>query len=253
MQVVILAGGFGTRLSELTESTPKPLVQVANRPIIWHIMSYYAKFGHTEFVIPLGYKGEKLKEYFRNATTFQSDIELRLKSGEFTTISETLPDWKITFVDTGLDTATGGRLLRVKDLLDDEFLMTYGDGLSNVDIDALIKQHKETQMLATVTSVRPPARFGYLEIEDLMVKQFDEKVVKGDVWINGGFFVLKKTALDYIEGHAMPFEADPLSRLASTGKLGAFKHYGFWHPMDTLKDKRELDEICNSGEAPWMT
>jgi glucose-1-phosphate cytidylyltransferase len=252
MQVVILAGGYGTRLSELTERTPKPLVEVGNRPIIWHIMSYYAKFGHTDFIVPLGYKGEKLKEYFRNITSYQSNISLNLKSGAFISISEPLPDWRITFVDTGLDTATGGRLLGVKELLDDEFLMTYGDGLSDVDIDSLIKQHHENNLLATVTAVRPPARFGYLEIENLLVNQFDEKTIKNDVWINGGFFVLKKTALDFISSPDMPFEADPLSKLASMGKLGAFKHYGFWHPMDTLKDKRELDEISRSGKAPWI-
>lgn len=251
MQVVILAGGYGTRLSELTESVPKPLVEVGNRPIIWHIMSYYAKFGHTDFIIPLGYKGDKLKEYFRNLTTYQSNIMLKLKSGAIDLISGPLPDWRITFVDTGLDTATGGRLLGVKELLDDEFLMTYGDGLSNVDIDSLIKQHHETNLIATVTAVRPPARFGYLEIENLLVNQFDEKTIKNDVWINGGFFILKKTVLDYISSIDMPFEGEPLSRLASMGKLGAYKHHGFWHPMDTLKDKRELDAISRSGLAPW--
>ena len=231
MQVVILAGGLGTRLSEETDAIPKPMVRIGDLPILHHIMNYYAGFGHTDFVIALGYKAEIIKGYF----------------DEF---SET--NWNIRLVDTGQDTATGGRIKKLESILDEEFMLTYGDGLSNIDLDSLIAHHKKYNKLATVTAVRPPARFGTIQITDGIVTKFAEKDPQDQGWINGGFFCLNKKVCSFIQDSQISFESEPLNNLVAIRELTAFEHRGWWHPMDTLRDKRALESIWHSGEAPWL-
>jgi glucose-1-phosphate cytidylyltransferase len=235
MQVVILAGGFGTRLSEETDIIPKPMVRIGNVPILLHIMNYYAKFGHTEFIVALGYKAEVIREYFEK--------EL---------ITANAPSWDVKLVDTGLDTSTGGRIKFLEDQLDNEFMLTYGDGLSNVDLDQLLDHHRRYKKIATVTAVRPPARFGTIEISNGVVIKFAEKDPQDAGWINGGFFCLNKKICSFITDLTTSFESEPLNHLVSIEQLSAFEHHGWWQPMDTLRDKRTLESIWQKGEAPWL-
>jgi glucose-1-phosphate cytidylyltransferase len=235
MQVVILAGGFGTRLSEETDFIPKPMVRIGNVPILRHIMNYYAKFGHTDFLIALGYKAEVIIEYFQQVSLDEPELS-----------------WKIQLVDTGLQTATGGRIKRLEPLLNSEFLMTYGDGLSNVDLNALVDYHKASKRLATLTAVKPPPRFGAIEIRKGAVTRFAEKDHKYSGWINGGFFYLSKQICSLIDGDQISFESEPLNNLVEQRQLGAFEHYGWWQPMDTLRDKRTLEAIWENRSAPWL-
>jgi glucose-1-phosphate cytidylyltransferase len=232
MQVVILAGGFGTRLSEETDLIPKPMVRIGNIPIIKHIMNFYEKFGHREFVVALGYKAEVIQEYF------ESDIN---------------PEWSLSLVDTGLETSTGGRIKKLEDLLDEEFMLTYGDGLSNINLDQLLDHHQRFRKLATVTAVRPPARFGTIEISNGVVTKFAEKDPQDAGWINGGFFCLNKKVCEFISDEVTSFESEPLNHLVAIEQLTAFEHHGWWQPMDTLRDKRSLEELWGKGEAPWLT
>lgn len=231
MQVVILAGGFGTRLSEETDLIPKPMVRIGDLPIIHHIMNYYSGFGHKDFVLALGYKADLIEEYF-------SSVEI--------------PDWNIRLIDTGLETSTGGRIKKLENLLEDEFMLTYGDGLSNINIDELLDHHKRFGKIATVSAVRPPARFGTIEISNGVVSKFAEKDPQDAGWINGGFFCLNKKVCEYILDETTSFESDPLNKLVSIQELSAFEHNGWWQPMDTLRDKRSLVSIWEEGRAPWL-
>lgn len=235
MQVVILAGGFGTRLSEETDVIPKPMVRIGNVPILRHIMDYYAKFGHRNFIIALGYKSEVIRAYFGEVAS-----------------SEPKLDWNVSLVDTGLKTATGGRIKRLMPFLDDQFMMTYGDGLSNVNLDQLLKWHQNSGRLATLTAVKPPPRFGTIEITEGKVTKFSEKSPNHSGWINGGFFCLHKKVCEYILNDSTSFENEPLNHLVDLGELGAFQHDGWWQPMDTLRDKRTLESIWMNNEAPWL-
>ena len=252
MKVVILAGGVGTRLSEETVVKPKPMVEIGGLPILWHIMKIYSHYGFNEFVICLGYKGYIIKEWFANYFLHQSDVTINLRTNRMEVHSTKSEDWIVTLVDTGINTQTGGRLKRVgKYLGDGTFMLTYGDGLADVNISDLVKFHKSHGKAATITAVQPPGRFGALDLSGETVKKFLEKPKGDGAWINGGFFVLEPEVLDYIKGDRTPWEHQPLERLASEGKLMAYKHTGFWKPMDKLKDKMDLDDIWNSGKAPW--
>jgi glucose-1-phosphate cytidylyltransferase len=231
MQVVILAGGLGTRLSEETDLIPKPMVKIGNIPILLHIMNFYSSFGHKDFMVALGYKSEVIIEYFEN----NKNSELN-----------------ITLVDTGLDTSTGGRIKLLEDQLDDEFMLTYGDGLSNVNIDDLIEHHKRFGKIATVTAVRPPARFGTIETSNGVVTKFAEKDPQDAGWINGGFFCLNKKVCKFISDSTTSFESEPLNHLVEIQELSAYEHHGWWQPMDTLRDKRTLESVWDKGDAPWL-
>jgi glucose-1-phosphate cytidylyltransferase len=252
MKVVILAGGRGTRLSEETHAIPKPMVSIGGRPILWHIMRHYAAFGLTDFVVACGYKGYVIKEYFANYLTHECDLAIDLGTGSVEVISQHPEDWKVTLVDTGEATMTGGRLRRLSSLLDETFLLTYGDGLADVRVDDLIDYHRRSGGLATVTAVHPPPRFGALEMRDGMVTSFREKPFASQDRINGGFFVFEPAMLPLLTGDDCVLEADPLATLASRGQLAAYEHDGFWQPMDTLRDRDELIRLWESGEAPWM-
>jgi glucose-1-phosphate cytidylyltransferase len=251
-KAVILAGGLGTRLSEETELVPKPLVQIGGRPILWHIMSYYSHFGVNDFVICLGYKGYMIKDFFINYHAHQSDITVNLAENAVEVHSARAEPWRVTLVDTGAATQTGGRLKRVRKYVESEpFFMTYGDGVSNVNLRDLESFHTAGKRLATVTAVRRPGRFGSLDIDGTGVKSFIEKPLGDGGWINGGFFVLSPKVLDYIEGDSVPFESEPLHNLSEEGQLSAFKHSGFWFAMDTLREKKQLEEMWESGTPPW--
>lgn len=256
MKVVLFAGGYGTRISEESAVRPKPMVEIGNRPIIWHIMKMFSAHGLNEFIILCGYKGHMLKEYFYNYNTQQSDFTIDYKNHNDITIhSNNCEPWKVTLVDTGLDTMTGGRLKRVEQYLNNEtFCLTYGDGLSDVDITELVKFHKQHKKPATVTVIQPPGRFGLMQLEEgqNQVTSFKEKPVgDGGGWINGGFFVLEPEVLKYIKDDTTTWEQEPLMNLAHNGELMARRHTGFWHPMDTLRDKNELEKMWTSGKAPW--
>ncbi len=251
MKAVILAGGLGSRLLEETQSRPKPMVEVGGMPIIWHILKIYAYHGIKEFIICLGFKGPQIKEFFANYDLSLRDMTITIGGG-IDWLSDPIDDWKITLVDTGLHTQTGGRLKCIKPYLDDDiFCMTYGDGLSDIDIGSLVKFHKEHKKLATVTAVQPTARFGALELEGNTVKSFVEKPISEGGWINGGFFVLHPDALDYIEGDKTIWEQEPMRKLAKDDQLQAFFHKGFWQSMDNLREKKVLEELWETGEAPW--
>jgi len=254
MKVVLLAGGFGSRLAEHTETRPKPMIEIGPYPILWHIMQSYASHGFRDFVVACGYKGEVIKEYFHSYFIHSADCVVNLKDGSREVIRSTAPDWKVALVDTGLGTMTGGRLRRLRTWLDGAgtFMVTYGDGLSDVDIGALVSFHKSHGKLATVTAVRPPARFGGLTLSGDQVREFSEKPQSGEGWINGGYFVFQSEVLDYMLDDSISLEREPLERLAKEGELAAYRHEGFWHPMDTLRDKRALDAMWESGKAPWM-
>ncbi|MEY8544064.1 glucose-1-phosphate cytidylyltransferase [Dubosiella newyorkensis] len=253
MKVVILAGGFGTRISEESYLKPKPMIEIGEKPILWHIMKYFSHFGFNEFIICLGYKAHKVKEFFDDYYLYTSDIEYDFINGEKKVLSNTAEPWKVTLIDTGLHTMTGGRLKRVKDYIGDEpFIMTYGDGVADVDLLDLIDFHKKGNRLATITAVQPGGRFGVLDLaKDGQIKRFREKSVEDGGWINGGFMVLEPQVLDYIDGDKTTFEREPLETIASEGNLDAYKHYGFWQCMDTMKDKQQLEELFEKGEAPW--
>ncbi len=253
MKVVILAGGLGTRISEETELKPKPMVEIGGKPILWHIMKNYASYGYNDFVVLLGYRGYVIKEYFANYFLHNSDVTFDLKTDQMTTHHSFSESWKVTLLDTGLNTMTGGRLKRAKEYLNDEsFLLTYGDGVADVNIPDLVKFHRAHGKKVTLTAVQPEGRFGSLQIEDNgRVSAFLEKP-KGDAsWINGGFFVCEADALDSIVGDDMIWERQPLEQMATQGELFTFKHHGFWQCMDTLRDKQKLDQIWNEGKAPW--
>jgi glucose-1-phosphate cytidylyltransferase len=253
MKVVILAGGRGTRLAEETSVRPKPMVEIGNKPILWHIINIYASHGFKDFLIACGYKGEMIKEYFNNFFIHNSDYIVNLKDGSREVINTNNIDWRIGVIDTGLNTMTGGRLLRLKGLLGDKpFMITYGDGLGTVDIQALVDFHQAHGKLATVTAVRPPARFGGLVLDGNMVSEFSEKTQTGEGWINGGFFVFEPGVFNYLEnGDQTILEREPLEALANDKQLMAFRHAGFWQPMDTLREKQILDSLWSSGKAPW--
>ncbi|MCX7320339.1 MAG: glucose-1-phosphate cytidylyltransferase [Hyphomicrobiales bacterium] len=253
MKAVILAGGLGTRMSEETDTKPKPMVEVGGRPLLWHIMKTYSLHGVKEFIICLGYKGYVIKEYFFNYYRHTSDLEIDLSNGSSKILSSQSEDWKITLVDTGAETMTGGRLKRVASYLGDQtFCMTYGDGLSDIDIGKEIEFHKTQGRLATVAAVQPPGRFGVLDIVGgNSVKEFREKPADEIGWINGGYFVLEPKVIDYIAGDATSWEQEPLFNLARDSQLSAFEHTGFWKPCDTLRDKRELETLWHGGKAPW--
>ncbi|WP_448096583.1 glucose-1-phosphate cytidylyltransferase [Luteibacter yeojuensis] len=253
MKAVILAGGLGTRIAEESDYKPKPMVEVGGRPLLWHIMKSYSKHGIKDFVICLGYKGYVIKEYFFNYYRHTADLEINLRTGEAAVLDTQAEDWTITLIDTGQDTMTGGRVKRVRQYLAEEtFCLTYGDGLSDIDISREVEFHKSHGKLATVAAVQPPGRFGVLNMgQNANVTSFEEKPQDEIGWINGGFFVLEPSALDYIEGDDTSFERAPLANLAKDGQLMAFQHHGFWQPCDTLRDKRELQALWDAGSAPW--
>ena len=253
MKAVILAGGLGSRLSEETAVKPKPMVEIGGKPILWHIMNLYAAYGVDEFIIALGYRSEVVKEYFLNFYALNNNITVDLATGGTTVHDGNQPRWKVHLVDTGLHTQTGGRVKRIERWLGDNetFLMTYGDGVADVDLRKLIRFHESHGKLATVTTVRPPARFGGIVFEGERVAEFTEKPQTGEGWINGGFFVLNRGVIKYIDGDATLWERDPMERLAADGQLMAYRHEGFWQPMDTLREKRLLEDLWTSGSAPW--
>lgn len=252
MKVVILAGGLGTRLAEETAIRPKPMVEIGGRPVLWHIMNIYAAHGFNDFIIACGYKGEYIKEYFRDFYLHNADITVDLKQGVVDVHNNRGPAWHIDLIDTGIKTHTGGRLKRLKNWVGNTtFMMTYGDGVGDVDIRALVNFHRAHGRLATITAVRPPARFGGLEFNGNQVIRFSEKPQIGEGWINGGFMVLEPGVLDYIEGDESIFEKKPMEQLAAKGQMGAYRHEGFWQPMDTLREKQLLEELWQSGRAPW--
>ena len=253
MKTVILAGGLGTRLAEETEMRPKPMVEIGGYPMLWHLMNLYSASGFDEFVVALGFKGEAIKRYFLDYRRLVGDLTVRCDTGEVVHGGVPAVSWTVHLVDTGLATQTGGRLRRLRPWLQDgTFMMTYGDGLSDIDIARLVQFHRSHGRLATVTAVRPPARFGGLDIQpDGFVRRMEEKPLAGEGWINGGFFVLEPAVLDYISADSMPWERDPMERLAAEGQLVAFRHEGFWQPMDTIREKRILEALWDSGHAPW--
>jgi glucose-1-phosphate cytidylyltransferase len=252
MKAVILAGGLGTRISEETTVKPKPMLEIGGKPILWHIMKLYSAYGINDFVICCGYKGYVIKEYFANYSLHMSDVTFDLTTNHPNVHQNHAEPWHVTLVDTGESTMTGGRLKRIRDYLDDEdFCLTYGDGVSDVDIGALIQQHKTSGLKATLTAVQPPGRFGALNLDGKRITSFQEKPVGDGGWINGGFFVCSARVLEHIEGDDTIWERAPLETLASEGELGAYFHHGFWQPMDTLRDKIHLDDLWNSGKAAW--
>jgi len=251
VKVVILAGGMGTRLSEETESRPKPMVDIGHRPILWHIMQHYSFYGFDDFVICLGYRGEYIKRYFADEVALSSDMTIDFASGEVRALQAVSRTWKVTLVDTGLETQTAGRMVRARRYVDDEpFMMTYGDGVADVDLGALLEHHRAGGRLATVTAVRPIARFGQLEIVDGAVRRFEEKPQLDAGWVNGGYFVLEPGVFDYIPGD-VDWAHEPLEELAAADQLTAYRHDSFWQCMDTLRDKVYLKRLWSSGEAPW--
>lgn len=253
MKVVILAGGFGTRISEESEVKPKPMIEIGGMPILWHIMKLYSYYGHNEFVICAGYKQHIIKEWFANYFIHNSDITFDFTNGNQMLVHNKFTEpWIVTVIDTGLTTMTGGRIKRVKSYVEDgTFLMTYGDGVSDIAIDKLIDFHKRGGKLATLSAVQPEGRFGVMDIEDNYVKSFREKSRNDMGWINGGYMVLEPQVLDYIADSTVMFEAEPLERLAAEGNLMCYKHDGFWQCMDTLRDKKKLEKLWATGNAPW--
>ncbi len=256
MKLVVLAGGFGTRISEESAVRPKPMVEIGGKPILWHIMKIYGSHGVTDFVICAGYKGDMIKEYFANYFLHMSDVTIDLAANSITTHSTEAEPWKVTIVDTGADTMTGGRLKRVARYVgDDTFCMTYGDCVSDVDVGELVASHRSSGALATVTAIQPPGRFGVLSLVegDGQVRAFKEKPSGDGGWVNGGFFVLEPAVFDYIDGDATVWEREPLERLAGDGSLAAYRHTGYWQNMDTLRDKMALEEQWASAAPPWKT
>ena len=254
MKVVILAGGTGTRISEETTVRPKPMVEIGGRPILWHIMKIYSAHGINDFVVCLGYKGYMIKEYFANYFLHMSDVTFDMHYNQMQIHENKAEPWRVTLVDTGDSTMTGGRLKRVKRYLTDEnFCLTYGDGVGDVDITKLLAFHHEQKTLATMTATQPPGRFGAITIDGRKVAGFQEKPSGDGAWINGGFFVLSPKVIDYIEGDSTLWEREPMERLAKDGEMSVYRHAGFWQPMDTLRDKNYLEDLWVSGKAPWKT
>jgi glucose-1-phosphate cytidylyltransferase len=251
MHTVILAGGFGSRLSEETVSKPKPMVEIGGDPILWHILKHYAHYGHSDFVIALGYRGEVIKQYFAQYAALVGEVTVRTGPGVVERSNPMIDDWTVHLVDTGVAMATGGRMRRVAHLLDGTFMMTFGDGVSDVDLDRLITFHRGHGRLATITAVRPPARFGHVELDGDTVVEFSEKPQTGEGWINGGYMVLERRVLEYIESDGEYFQREPLERLAKDGQLMAYRHESFWQCMDTLRDRVLLEDLWTSGNAPW--
>lgn len=252
MKVVILAGGFGTRLSEYTETIPKPMVKIGDKPMLWHIMKIYEKYGYKDFNIALGYKAEVIKDFFLNYREISSDFTIDLANGNIKTLQSNELDWKVTLVDTGLNSMTGGRIKRMKRFIGNEtFLLTYGDGLANIDIEKLVSFHRNHGKLVTVTAVHPGARFGELNLDGDVVTSFEEKPQVTQGWINGGYFVFEPEFLDFISGDSTVLEKEPLENVAQMGELRAFKHEGFWKCMDTKRDKDFLEEIWKSEKPLW--
>ena len=255
MKVAILAGGVGTRLAEETVVKPKPMVEIGGRPILWHIMKHYAAFEHNEFIIALGYKGEYIKKYMVDYCSLQSNLTVHLKSGDVKMHQqESHPDWTVDLIDTGTNTLTGGRIKRLAPYLNNQtFMLTWGDGISDINIDQLLEFHRSHGKLATVTAVRPTARFGHLEFDGDRIKEFSEKPQTSEGWINGAFFVLEPGVFDYIEDDNTQWEKAPMEQLAKDGQLMAYRHTGFWQCMDTLREKQLLQELWDQGKAPWRS
>ena len=252
MKAVILAGGLGTRISEESHLKPKPMIEIGGKPILWHVMKIYSHYGINEFVICLGYKGYVIKEYFANYFLHMSDVTFDMHSNEMMVHQKHVEPWKVTLVDTGETTLTGGRLKRVAEYIDsDSFCLTYGDGVANIDIGALVDFHKKHGKKATVTAIQPPGRYGALNLDGSAVSSFQEKPAGDGAWINGGFFVLEPAVLDLIEGDNYSWESTPLMQLASEGSLQAYQHRGFWQAMDTLRDKNQLEDLWAAGDPPW--
>ena len=253
MKAVILAGGLGTRLAEETGVKPKPMVDIGSKPILWHILKLYSNHGITEFVICLGYKGYVIKEYFANYFLHSSDVTFDLADNSMEVHNKKSEPWKVTLIDTGEETMIGGRIKRIIDYVKDDecFCLTYGDGVSDIDIEASINFHRKEGRLATVSGVQPPGRFGAIEMDGTRVTGFKEKPQGDGGWINGGFFVLSPRVVDYIDGDKTVWEKEPMENLAKDGELSVYMHDGFWHPMDTLRDKRYLESLWESGNAPW--
>jgi len=252
---VILAGGLGTRLSEETSVRPKPMVEIGGMPILWHIMKIYSSHGVNDFIVCLGYKGYLIKEYFANYFLHMSDVTFCMKENQMEVHTKKAEPWRVTLIDTGLETMTGGRLKRVEKYLDKEeaFFFTYGDGVANVDISALVDVHKKENRLSTVTAVQPPGRFGALDYTNNRVNAFQEKPKGDGSWVNGGFFVLSPGVFDYIDGDETVWEQAPMNNLAEAGEMSVYFHDGFWQPMDTLREKTRLEQLWQSGDAPWKT
>jgi glucose-1-phosphate cytidylyltransferase len=253
MKVLLLAGGFGTRLSEYTESIPKPMVPIGGRPILWHLMNTYAHFGHKDFYVALGYKSEIIKDYFLNYQSLNSDFTVELATGSVTPHNVEDTDWQVTLVNTGLDSMTGGRVKRMQKFIGNEaFMLTYGDGLADIDINRLLDFHRSHGKMVTVSAVHPGARFGELEINKNKVTSFEEKPQTSQGWINGGFFIIEPKFFDFIENDKTILERSPLEKAAQMGQLMAYHHDGFWQCMDTKRDKDHLEELWSSGKAPWQ-
>jgi glucose-1-phosphate cytidylyltransferase len=252
MKTVILAGGYGTRLAEETEVKPKPMIDIGEQPILWHIMKYYASYGLNEFVIALGYKGNVIKRYFLEQVTMQGDLSIGMQTCHVTARNQVQEDWIVHLVETGLESSTGGRIARVRDYLNNEtFMFTYGDGVSNVDLNALLALHQKCGRIVTLTAVRPPARFGGLIFDGDLIAEFTEKPQIGEGWINGGFMVMEPKVFDYISSDETNLEVQVLERLARENQLAAYRHDDFWQCMDTLRDKRQLESAWKEGKAPW--
>lgn len=252
MKAVILAGGLGTRISEETHLKPKPMIEIGGRPVLWHILKIYSAHGINDFIICVGYKGYVIKEYFANYFLHMSDVTFDIKNNNMEVHHKNAEPWRVTVVDTGEETQTGGRLKRVKNFLKDEaFCFTYGDGLSDVDVSATVEFHKSHGKMATITAVMPPGRYGALQIEEAVVKNFHEKPLGDGAWVNGGFFVLDPAVIERISGDDSIWEREPMELLSHNGQLMAFEHRGFWRPMDTLRDKSQLEELWQNGRAPW--
>jgi glucose-1-phosphate cytidylyltransferase len=252
MKVVILCGGLGTRLSEETQLKPKPMVEIGGKPILWHIMKIYQGYSFNDFTLALGYKGEVIKDFFINYKESSNDLVLNVKTGKLKYLTDISEDWNISLIDTGKDTLTGGRLLRLKDSMNSTFMLTYGDGLCDVNINELVKFHKENKKIATVTAVRPTARFGGMNLDNNVVKEFQEKPQAGEGWINGGYFIFEPEVFDYLDNDDSILERDCLENLAKDSQLMAYQHEGFWQCMDTLREKTVLDNMCLSGDMPWL-
>ncbi|MCA0930684.1 glucose-1-phosphate cytidylyltransferase [Ruegeria profundi] len=254
MKVAILAGGLGSRLSEETDIKPKPMVEIGGKPILWHIMMHYYRYGFDEFVIALGYKGDSIKRWMIDFSQCEGDLIVSTRSGVRRRTAESIPDWHVDLVETGLYTNTGGRIKRLAETIgDNRFMLTWGDGVSDINLHDLLRFHEAHGKLATMTAVRPPARFGHLLFAGDQVTEFNEKPQTAEGWINGAFFVLEPKVFDYIDGDTTQFEKEPLERLAADGELMAYRHDGFWQCMDTLRDKRRLQKTWEKGHAPWMT
>ena len=251
MKTVILAGGFGARLSEMTDTIPKPMIEVGGKPLLWHIINIFSAQGFNEFIIALGYKSEVIKQYFMDYVKLQSDLTVDLSSNSVLVSPKKQENWKIELIDTGDNTMTGGRLKRLKPYLNDRFFFTYGDGLANVDLKALLKSHEENKKLATVTAVSPPSKFGVLKINGNEVENFQEKPGQEEIWVNGGYFVLEPDVFEYIAGDDTSWEREPCIQLSHEKKMGVYKHNGYWQCVDTLHELRGLRKIWETGNAPW--